>query len=57
VFIVATASAKHAATGFIDAHRSRDLPTLRPAGKGTASMLRALHDYLRSAGAAGPRAA
>jgi hypothetical protein len=57
VFIVATASAKHAATGFIDAHRPRDLPTLRPAGKGTASMLRALHEYLRSAGAVGPRAA
>ena len=57
VFIVATASAKHAATGFIDAHRPRDLPTLRPAGKGTASMLRALLDHLRDVGAVGTRAA
>jgi hypothetical protein len=48
IFIVATASAKHAATGFINAHRPNLLPTLRPSGKGTASMLRALHDYLRS---------
>lgn len=52
VFIVATASAKHAATGFIDAHRPRDLPTLRPVGKGTASMVRSLYDYLKSEGAA-----
>lgn len=57
VFVIATASAKHAATGFIDSHRPRHLPTLRPAGKGTASMLRALLEYLSSAGAREAQAA
>lgn len=46
LFIVATGSATHAATGFIDAKRARDRPTLRPAGKGTASILQALRVYL-----------
>jgi hypothetical protein len=47
IFIMATASAKHAATGFIEANRG-DLPLLRPSGKGSASMLRALRLHLES---------
>lgn len=49
VFIVATGSAKHAATEFIEAHRPKGDPTrvtLRPAGRGTASILQALSAYL-----------
>ncbi len=46
IFIMATASAKHAATGFIEAHRAEGEPLLRPSGKGSASMLRALHSYI-----------
>jgi hypothetical protein len=47
VFIMATASASHAATGFIEAHRPKGLPLLKPRGKGMASMLSALEDFLR----------
>lgn len=50
IFVVATASATHAATGFIDSHRPRGTATLRPSGKGTASLLRSLRDYLRTTG-------
>lgn len=46
LFVVVTASAKHAATDFIEANRPTELPTLRPSGKGAASMLRAVRDYL-----------
>lgn len=45
VFVMATASAKHAATLFIQSQRPSERPLLRPAGKGTASMLRVLRDY------------
>ena len=48
-FIMATASAKHAATGFIEANRPENLPLLRPSGKGSASMLRTLRSYLGAA--------
>jgi hypothetical protein len=48
IFIMATASAKHAATGFIEAHRPETLPLLRPSGKGSASMLRALRSHLEA---------
>ncbi len=48
VFIMATASAKHAATEFIQANRPADLPLLRPRGKGMASMLHALQEFLSS---------
>lgn len=47
VFIVATRSAKHAATEFIKTHRPKSLPTLYPRGKGSASMLMALSEYLQ----------
>ena len=47
IFIVVTASATHAVTDFIQSHR-RGGATLRPAGKGTASMLRVLRDFLIS---------
>jgi hypothetical protein len=46
LFIMATASAKHAATQFIESKRSKDLPILRPAGKGSASMLRSIREFL-----------
>jgi hypothetical protein len=45
VFIMVTASAKHAATLFIQSQRPSDLPLIRPSGKGTASMLRAIRGY------------
>jgi hypothetical protein len=50
IFIMATASAKHAATGFIEANRPGQLPLLRPSGKGSASMLRALRSHLEAVG-------
>jgi hypothetical protein len=46
ILIMATASAKHAATGFIEAHRAGGEPLLRPSGKGSASMLKVLHSYI-----------
>lgn len=46
IFLVATRSAKHAATEFIDANRPSNKPTLFPVGKGSSSMLRKLFDYL-----------
>jgi hypothetical protein len=45
LFVMATASAKHAATEFIDANRPTSLPTLRAAGKGAASMIAALRNH------------
>jgi hypothetical protein len=49
IFIMATASAKHAATEFIEANRPAQLPLLRPSGKGSASMLRVLRSHLEDA--------
>jgi hypothetical protein len=46
VAVVATASSKHAATNFIGAWRSKTKPTLMPSGKGSASMLRCVSQYL-----------
>jgi hypothetical protein len=48
VFIMATASSTHAATGFIEANRPSDRPLIRPGGKGMASMLYALEEFLRT---------
>src|SRR5271157_2959450 len=48
LFLVATGSAKHAATTCIEANRPRELPTLRTAGKGAASLLRAVREFLGS---------
>lgn len=44
VFLIVTAAAKHAATGFIEGHRSADALTVRSHAQGSASMLRALQD-------------
>lgn len=48
IFIVATRSAKHAATDCIQANRSADLATLYPDGAGSASMIRVLHEYIET---------
>jgi hypothetical protein len=53
IFIMATASAKHAATGCIEANRTKDRPLLRPTGKGSASMLASLASFLRGTGVVG----
>ena len=52
IFVVATMSAKHAATDCIDANRAKSLPLLRPNGKGSASMLAALTEFLEGTSAA-----
>src|SRR5207247_8371374 len=46
VFVLATASAKHAATKFIEEHRPKSRPTLYARGQGSASLLAAIRDYL-----------
>jgi hypothetical protein len=46
IFIMATASAKHAATGFIQQSRSREKPLLFAAGRGFTSIIRVLEDFL-----------
>ncbi|HEV7591002.1 MAG TPA: hypothetical protein VGO40_23020, partial [Longimicrobium sp.] len=46
IFLVATGSAKHAATECIEVNRSNALPLLRPSGRGSASMLSVLHAHL-----------
>ncbi len=45
IFVVATRSAKHAATTFIEAQRPPGRPILYAAGKGSASLIRALYSY------------
>jgi hypothetical protein len=50
IFLVATGSAKHAATECIEVNRGDGLPLLRPAGRGSASMLSELHAHLCSGG-------
>ncbi len=47
IFVMATASAKHAATEFIEANRPKELPILRPQGKGSASMMEAIYNFLQ----------
>jgi hypothetical protein len=46
IFVMTTASATHAATACIEANRPAELPLLRPTGRGAASMVRAVRDYL-----------
>lgn len=46
VFVIATASAKHAATGFIQQHRSKQKPTLFASGRGFTSIIRAIEEHL-----------
>lgn len=48
VFVVATRSAKHAATTFIEAQRPPGRPILYAAGKGSASLIRAVYSYASS---------
>lgn len=45
IFVIATAAATHAATGFIESNRRSDVPTLYAAGQGSASMLRVLREF------------
>lgn len=45
LFVMVTGSAKHAATEFITANRPKDMPVLRPNGKGAASMLAAIREH------------
>jgi hypothetical protein len=45
IFVIATAAAKHAATGFIESNRKPGATTLYAAGQGSASMLRALSEH------------
>ena len=52
VFVIASAAAKHAATEYIEVQRRSGAVTLRPAGQGSASMLRCLWRYARSLGGA-----
>ena len=49
LFVMATASAKHAATDCVEANRPRTLPLLRSGGKGSSSMLSAIASYLENA--------
>ncbi|HEX8438185.1 protein DpdD [Archangium sp.] len=57
IFVIATAAAKHAATGFIDIHRPSEAITLYASGQGSASMLQALRDFiLRDGKGAGRKA-
>ena len=46
IFIVATASAKHAATGYIQMMRPRDKPLLFAAGRGFSSIVRSIEEFL-----------
>jgi hypothetical protein len=48
LFILTTASAKHAATNCVRAARPADKPLLIPAGKGAASMLAVVRKHLQS---------
>jgi hypothetical protein len=45
IFVVATASAKHAATGYIDQNRPPGSVILRPGGKGFTSMIKELENH------------
>jgi hypothetical protein len=46
VFVIAIGSAKHAATGFIERNRPKELVTLYARGRGSAGMLYVLGEYL-----------
>jgi hypothetical protein len=50
VFLVAARSAKHAATTYIDANRPSVLPTVYAAGRGSASLVRALYAFVLNEG-------
>ena len=45
IFVIVTASAKHAATGFIQQNRSKERPTLYASGRGFTSIVRAVETY------------
>ncbi len=47
IFVVATAAAKHAATIYIEANRSRTATTLYARGQGSASLLDAIRNFLQ----------
>ena len=45
IFVMATASAKHAATTFVQQHRPRGRPLLFAAGRGYSSIVRAIEEF------------
>lgn len=51
LFVVATRSAKHAATNYIQANRPTSLPIIFPAGKGSASIIRSVHGWIAATSA------
>ena len=51
IFVMVTASAKHAATECIETHRPTNMALLRPSGKGTSSILMELVKHATSASA------
>ncbi|MEQ1934120.1 MAG: hypothetical protein ABL962_09605, partial [Fimbriimonadaceae bacterium] len=50
IVVMATASAKHAATQFIQQHRPRTSPLLYAKGRGATSILRAIEEHVESQG-------
>lgn len=46
IFVIATSSAKHAATGFIQQMRPRTKPTLFASGRGFSSIVRAIENFI-----------
>lgn len=48
VFVIATRSAKHAATTYIEAERTQGWPVLYPGGKGSASIIRSVFEFVAS---------
>ena len=46
LLVIATASAKHAATGFIQQYRPKEKPILFAAGRGFTSIIRAIEDFV-----------
>ena len=48
ILVLATASATHSATLFLQQHRPRNLPLLYARGRGCTSILRALEEYCQS---------
>lgn len=46
LFVIVTAAAKHAASGFIEDNRPKNLATLRHHAQGSASLIRALEEFV-----------
>jgi hypothetical protein len=48
IFVMVTASAKHAATDFISSHRPRNKPTLYAPGRGMSGIIRVIDEFFAS---------